>query len=63
MPKKWMHLEFLTELVYNLIFSEQTAAHLSTIGELDDHSIDSTRLFPLFPLVDNAQLEEEIDLY
>jgi hypothetical protein len=62
MPKKWTHLKFLTELVYDLIFPGQTAAHLSTIGELDDCSIDSTRSFSLFASVDEAQLEEEINL-
>jgi hypothetical protein len=62
MPKKWTHLKFLTELVYDLIFPGQTAVHLSTIGELDDRSIDLTRSFSLFALVDEAQLEEEIDL-
>ena len=31
MPKKWTHLEFMTELVYDLIFPGQTAAHLLTL--------------------------------
>ena len=35
MPKKWTHLEFMTELVYDLIYPTQTATHLSTI-ELDN---------------------------
>jgi hypothetical protein len=62
MPKKWMHLEFLTELVYDLIFPGQNAVQLSTTGELDDHLIDSTRSFSLFASVNKAQLEEEINL-
>jgi len=62
MPKKWTHLEFMTELVYDLIFPGHTAAHLSTIGELDDRSIDSARSFSSFASVDEAQLEEDIDL-
>ena len=62
MPKKWTHLEFMTELVYDLIFPGQTAAHLLTIGELDDRSIDSARSFSSFALVNEAQLEEDIDL-
>jgi hypothetical protein len=57
-----MHLEFMTEVVYNLIFPGQTAVHLSTIGELDDCSIDSTRLTSLFALVDKVKLEDEINL-
>ncbi len=61
MPKKWTHLKFLTELVYDLVFPGQTAVHLSTIGELDDRSIDSTRSFASFASVDKVQLEEEID--
>ena len=36
MPRKWTHLEFMTELVYDLIFPGNTVVHLSTIGELDD---------------------------
>ena len=62
MTKKWTHLEFMTELVYDLIFPGQTAAHLSTIGELDDRSIDSARSFSSFASVDEAQLEKDIDL-
>jgi hypothetical protein len=62
MPRKWTHLEFMTELVYNLIFPGQTSVHLSRIGELDDRSIDSTRSLSSFTSVDDAQLEEEIDL-
>ncbi len=58
----WTHLKFLTELVYNLIFSGQTTVHLSTIEELDDRLIGSTRLFSPFTSVNEAQLEEEIDL-
>ncbi len=62
MPRKWTHLEFMTELVYDLIFPGQTSVHLSRIGELDDRSIDSTRSLSSFTSVDDAQLEEEIDL-
>ena len=36
MPKKWTHLEFMVELVYDLIFPGRTCAHLRMIGELDD---------------------------
>ncbi len=50
MPKKWTHLEFMVELVYNLIFPGLTCAHLRTIGELDDRSVDK------------AQLDEDVDL-
>jgi hypothetical protein len=62
MPRKWTHLEFMTELVYDLIFPGQTAVHLSTIGDLDDRLIDSMISFPSFTLVDEAKLEEDIDL-
>jgi hypothetical protein len=60
MPKKWTHLEFMTELVYDLIYPTQTVAHLSTIGELDDRSIDSTKSLSSFASVDESQLEEEV---
>jgi hypothetical protein len=62
MPKKWTHLDFLTELVYDLIYPAQTATHRSTIGELDDRSIDSTKSFSSFASVDESVLEEEVDL-
>ena len=62
MPKKWTHLEFMTELVYDLIFPGQTATHLSAIGELDDRSIDSTKSLSSFASVDASQLEEDVDL-
>lgn len=62
MPKKWTHLEFMKELVYDLIFPGQTSMHLSTIGELNDQSIDSIKLFSSFALVDKSKLEEEVDL-
>ena len=61
MPRKWTHLKFMTKLVYELIFPGQTAVHLSTIGELDDWSIDSTKSFSSISSVDEMQLEEEID--
>ncbi len=48
MPKKWTRLEFMVELVYDLIFPGRTCAHLWTIGELDDRSI--------------RQLDEDVDL-
>ncbi len=48
MPKKLTHLEFMMELVYELIFPGQTAVHLSRIGELDDRSIDSTKSLSSF---------------
>ncbi len=35
-PKKWTHLEFMMELVYNLIFLGQTITHLSSLEGLDD---------------------------
>ena len=60
MPKKWTHLEFMVELVYDLIYPTQTATHLSTIGELDDRSIDSTKSLSSFASVDESQLEEEV---
>ena len=62
MPKKWTHLEFITELVYDLIFPKQTETHLSSIGELDDRSIDSTKSLSSFPSVDESKLEEDVDL-
>jgi hypothetical protein len=62
MPKKWTHLEFMTELVYDLIYPAQTATHLSTIGDLDDRSIDSTKSLSSFASVDESQLEEDVDL-
>jgi hypothetical protein len=52
----------MMELVYDLIFPGQTAVHVSTIGDLDDRSIDSTRSFSSFTLVDEAKLEEDVDL-
>ena len=52
----------MMELVYDLIFPGQTAVHLSTIGDLDDRLIDSTRSFSSFTLVDKAKLEEDVDL-
>ena len=57
MPRKWTHLEFMMELAYDLIFPGKTKVHLSTIGELDNLSIDSTRSFSSFTLVDEAQLD------
>jgi hypothetical protein len=62
MPRKWKHLEFMMELVYDLIFPGQTAVHLLTKGDLDDWSIDSTRSFSSFTSVDEAKLEEYVDL-
>ncbi len=62
MPKKWTHLEFMVELAYNLIFPGRTCDHLRTIGELDDRSISSTRTLSSFESVDEAQLDEEVDL-
>jgi len=62
MPKKWTHLEFMVELVYDLIFPGRTCAHLRTIGELDDRSISSTKTLSSFESVDKAQLDEEVDL-
>jgi hypothetical protein len=62
MPKKWTHLEFMVELVYDLIFPERTCAHLRTVGELDDRSISSTRTLSSFESVDEAQLDENVDL-
>ena len=56
MPRNWTHLEFMTKLVYDLIFPGNTVFHLSTIGELDDQSIDSTRSFSSFASVDEKQL-------
>jgi hypothetical protein len=40
----------------------QTAAQLSNISELDDCSIDSTRSFSSFALVNQVHLDEEINL-
>ena len=54
MLKKWMHLQFMTELVYNLIFTSQTIAHLLSLEGLDDQSIDSTKTLWLFNLVDKT---------
>jgi hypothetical protein len=62
MPRKWTHLEFMTELVYDFIFPGQTSVHLSRIGELDDRSINLTRSLSSFTSADDAQVEEEIDL-
>ena len=63
MPKKWTHLEFMVELVYDLIFPGRTCAHLWTISELDDRSISSTKTLSSFESVDEAQLEEEFDTH
>ncbi len=55
--------EFMTKLVYDLIFPGNTSVHLSTIGELNDWSIDSTMSFLLFASVKEMQLEEaDMDL-
>ena len=62
MPKKWTHLEFMVELVYDLIFPGRTCAHLPIIGELEDRSISSTRTLSSFESVDKAQLDEDVDL-
>ena len=62
MPKKWTHLEYMMELVFDLIFPGQTAVHMSTIDELDNRSISLTKSLSSFTSVDEAQLEEEIDL-
>ena len=62
MPKKWTHLKFMVELVYDLIFPGRTCAHLRTIGELDDTSISLTRTLSLFESVKEAQLDEDVDL-
>jgi hypothetical protein len=48
--------------VYDLIYPTQTATHLLTIGELDDQSIDSTKLLSSFASADESQLEEEVNL-
>mmetsp|Transcript_28538 Transcript_28538/g.60495 ORF Transcript_28538/g.60495 Transcript_28538/m.60495 type:complete len:92 (-) Transcript_28538:208-483(-) len=43
LPPKWTYLEFLVELVYDLIFPEQTKLHLSHLKEVvDDQSFAST---------------------
>ena len=62
MPKKWTHLEFMVELVYDLIFPGRTCAHLPIIGELEDRSISSTRTLSSFESVNEAQLDENVDL-
>jgi hypothetical protein len=43
-------------------FLGQTAVHLSTIGDLDNQSINLTRSFSSFTSVDEAKLEEDVDL-
>ena len=62
MPKNWTHLEFMVELVYDLIFPGRTCAHLRMVGEFDDRSISLTRTLSSFELVDEAQLDENVDL-
>jgi hypothetical protein len=62
MPKKWSHLEFQVELIYDLLYPGQTDTHLQLIGELDDRSIDSTRTLTSFESGPNQELEERIDL-
>ncbi len=62
MPKKWTHLKFMTELVYDLIFPGQTITHLSSLEGLDDQSIDSTKTLSSFNSVDETKLEEDVDL-
>jgi hypothetical protein len=61
-PKKWSHLEFQVELIYDLLYPGQTDTHLQSIGELDDRSIDSTRTLTSFESVPDQELEERIDL-
>ena len=62
MPKKWTHLEFQIELIYDLLYPGQTDVHLQSISELDDRSIDSTRTLTSFESVPNQELDERIDL-
>jgi hypothetical protein len=62
MPKKWTHLEFQVELIYDLLYPGQTDVHLQSISELDDRSIDSTRTLTSFESVPNQELDERIDL-
>ena len=62
MPKKWTHLKFMVELVCDLIFPGWTCAHLRMICELDDRSISSTRTLSSFKSVDEAKLDEDVDL-
>ncbi len=62
MPTKWTHLEFMTELVYDLILPGQTISHLSSLEGMDDRSIDSTKSLSSFNSVDKAKLEEDVDL-
>jgi hypothetical protein len=62
MPKKWTHLKFMVELVYELVFPGQTCAHLRTTSKLDDRSISLTRTLSSFKLVNEAHLDEEVDL-
>jgi hypothetical protein len=62
-PKKWTHLEFIVELVYDLVFPGKTQLHLQSIKDSDDRSICSTRTLSSFEsVVDKAQLDEEVDL-
>jgi hypothetical protein len=62
MPKKWTHLKFMTELVYDLIFPGQMITHLSSLKGLDDQSIDSTKTLSSFNSVNKTKLEDDIDL-
>ncbi len=62
MPKKWSHLEFMVELVYNLIFPSRTVTHLQTMSELDDGSHFSTKSLSSFELVNEVQVGKDVDL-
>ena len=62
MPKKWTHLEFQVELIYDLLYPGQTDVHLESISELDDRSIGSTRTLTSFESVPNKELDERINL-
>ncbi len=62
MPKKWTHLEFQVELIYDLLYPGQTDVHLQSISELDDRSINSTRTLTSFESVPNQELDERINL-
>ena len=56
-------MEFIVELVYDLVFPGKTQLHLQSIKDSDDSSICSTRTLSSFEsVVDKAQLDEEVDL-
>jgi hypothetical protein len=57
LPGKWSHAEFVEQLVYDLIFPEQTMAHRALLHNIDDehYSIKSRQSLSSFSSSNNLQ--------